>query len=353
MSMLLKSDRWWSWKIPPMLAFGYFGLLSSVNLPPMGLVLGQIALFLIAAIGIAGFGHLFTDIFDIEEDRRRGHTNLWADSGSWQRLLILASLIAASWLPWLFIPIGRIGLVLLGAEFLMFVLYAVPPIRLKNRGLAGIAADGMYAHALPALWTWLPFANLAGAKTSFWVGLAIGVWGISVGIRELMHHQAIDADRDREAGATTFGVRRGRAHLMKLLRQIVLPVEVISLAVMLAAMTLASMLPILGFGLYMLWSFVKVRAFWLEPVRLFPPDSDDAATILARRILGPFYYGWLPLLLLAELVIRDRSYLFVALLHFVLFGPMILSLLQREAGFLMALFNRPRRRVFIEPMHNP
>lgn len=336
-----------------MLAFGYYALLTADTIPPVERVLVQIALFLIAAIGIAGFGHVFTDIFDVEEDRIRGQANLWADMGARQRLLLLSGLIAASWLPWLFIPIGRTGLILLAAEFLMFALYAVPPIRLKNRGLAGIATDGMYAHALPALWTWLPFVHLSGAKASLSTGIVIGAWGISVGIRELMHHQAIDADRDREAGATTFGVRRGRAHLMKLLRGTVLPAEVTTFALLLGVMTSASVLPAVGFALYMIWSFVKVRAFWLEPLSLFPPDSDDAATILARRVLGPFYYGWLPLLLLAGLSIRNPAYLLVALLHFALFGPMIMRVMAREAGFMIALFDRPHRsRLFADPIRN-
>src|SRR5688500_12089664 len=107
LSIVLKSDRWWSWKIPPMLAFGYFGLLSGPFDPLPGQFLRHIALFLIAAIGIAGFGHLFTDVFDVEEDRIRGQANLWADSRPLQRWALLAILIAASWIPWLFIPIGR------------------------------------------------------------------------------------------------------------------------------------------------------------------------------------------------------------------------------------------------------
>lgn len=336
-----------------MLAFGYFGLLSAPTLAPIGQVLRQIGLFLIAAIGIAGFGHVFTDIFDIDEDRIRGQSNLWSSLPELQRWVLLVGLIAASWLPWILIPIGRTGLILLGIEFLMFVLYAVPPVRLKNRGLAGLAADGMYAHALPALWTWLPFAHLAGATTALSAGLAIGVWGISVGMRELMHHQAIDADRDRDAGATTYGVRRGRQHLMKLLRQTLLPLEVTAFAFLLGVMTPVTVIPAAGFAIYMVWSVVKVRAFWLEPVMLVPPDSDDGATILGRRILGPFYYGWLPLLLLAALSKRNPAYLVVAALHFALFGPMVLRLALRESSFLVKLLTRSNRsRPFAELIRN-
>ena len=336
-----------------MLAFGYFGLLSANSLPPVDRVLGQIVLFLIAVIGIAGFGHVFTDMFDVEEDRIRGQPNLWADSGSWRRVALLSALIAASWLPWIFIPIGRTGLILVAAEFLMFALYAVPPVRLKNRGLAGIVADGMYAHALPALWTWLPFAHLSGARAPVSTGVVIGAWGISVGIRELMHHQAIDADRDRKVGATTYGVRRGRTHLMGLLRRLVLPAEVVTFAMLLGVMTPTSALPAAGFAIYMIWSFVKVRGFWIEPVNLFPPDSDDSATILARRVLSPFYYGWLPLLLLAGLAIRNPAYLLVALLHLALFGPMIRRLIGHEAAFVIALFTRPHgSRLFANSIRN-
>jgi hypothetical protein len=352
--MLLKSDRWWSWKIPPMLAFGYFGLLSGPLTPSAAQLAGQIALFLIAAIGIAAFGHLFTDIFDVAEDRIRGQANLWADSGRLQRWPLLVVLLAASWIPWFFIPIGRLGMMLVAAEFLMFGLYAVPPIRLKNRGLAGLAADGMYAHALPALWTWIPFAHLSGAATPPLIALAIGAWGISVGVRELMHHQAIDVERDREAGATTFGVRRGSRHLMGLLRGVVLPAEMIALVVLLGVMARVSIVPIAGFAVYITWSVIKVRALWLEPVALIPPDTDDGATVLARRVLGPFYYGWLPLLLLAALVINDPVYLVAAALHMLLFGRMIMRVLIREASLLLSFVTRQRRpRMVVAPSRIP
>ena len=335
-----------------MLAFGYFGLLSGPVDPSSGRYLGQITLFLVAAIGIAGFGHLFTDIFDVEEDRIRGQSNLWGDSRPVQRWILLASLIAASWIPWLFIPIGRAGFLLLVMEFVMFALYAVPPIRLKNRGLAGIAADGMYAHALPALWTWLPFAHLSGAQTPIWTGLAIAAWGISVGIRELMHHQAIDAERDRAAGATTFGVRRGGVYLMRLLRRVVLPAELVTLSLLLVVMATKSIVPLAGFAIYMIWSVVKVRVLWLEPMRLLPPNTDDGATVLARRVLGPFYYGWLPLLMLSALLIKDSVYVVATGLHLVLFGPMLLRLVMREASLLVSLFTRRRRVPLIGAMRN-
>lgn len=315
-----------------MLAMAYFGLLSAPAPPPIERTVTQIALFLVAVIGIAGFGHLFTDMFDVDEDRQRRQSNTWGDAGTARRTLLLAGVLLASSLPWAWIPIGRLGALLLAAEFMMFALYAVPPIRLKSRGLPGIVADGMYAHALPALWSWLPFAHLSGAETLLWIGVVIGIWGLSVGVRELMHHQAIDAEPDRAAGAMTYGARRGRQHLMRVLQRFVLPIELASLILLLGAIGTKTLLPAAGFALYFGWSIIKVRATWLERIALFPvARNEDGVTILARGILSPFYYGWLPLLLAAALALRDNTYLILLGLHFVLFRAMITRLVEREA----------------------
>jgi hypothetical protein len=139
---------------------------------------------------------------------------------------------------------------------------------------------------------------------------------------------------------------------MKMLRRVVLPAELTTLVVLLGVMTTHTVVPLVGFAVYMIWSVVKVRIFWLAPVKLLLPDTDDGATILARRVLGPFYYGWMPLLLLTALVMKDRMYLVAVGLHLLLFGPMVMRLAVREMSLLVSLFTRRRRVPLAGAMRN-
>src|ERR1035437_5503778 len=136
----LKASGWWNYKIPPMLAVAYYAVANAHHPPKVAATLAAIGTYLIAAIGIAGFGHVYLDAFDVEEDRFLGKANLWDPLGIPARFAIVALLLALSWLPWLALPVGRAGLALIALEFAMFILYATPPVRLKDRGFFGITA---------------------------------------------------------------------------------------------------------------------------------------------------------------------------------------------------------------------
>lgn len=339
--MPLRADKWWNYKIPPMLAFAYYALLSAPGVPPLRDTVTMLALFLVAVIGIAGFGHVFTDIFDVEEDRVRGQSNIWAGLSDAKRAALITSLLAASWIPWLFIPIGTAGIMLVASEFLMFALYAVPPVRLKTRGFPGIVADSMYAHVLPALWTWIPFARFAYAETPLWLGLIAAAWALIVGMRELLHHQAVDANSDRRAGVSTYGALKGRDNVIKIVLNRLLPLELMAFAALLGALTAQTVVVVVGFAAYLGWSVFKIERRWIDPVGILSgPQIDDRATIICRRILSPFYYAWLPILLLIALTLKDSTYAVLLLLHLLLFRGAIMRLASQEVSDIASVMRR-------------
>jgi hypothetical protein len=345
----LKSDKWWSYKIPPMLAMAYYALLSGV-LPPLRDTIFLFVVFLIAAIGIAGFGHVFLDIFDVDEDRVRGQYNTWDGASRARRYLTITALLAASWIPWVFIPIGPLGIGLVAAEFVMFILYAVPPVRLKERGFSGIVVDSMYAHLLPALWTWIPFAHFSGAATPVWFGGMTAAWAFLVGMRELMYHQALDAKTDSGAHVQTFGARHGRHWVMRLLLNRLIPLEMVAFALFLGALSARVPLVAVGFVLYIPWSIWKVNRLWLQPVDVFGEAAvDDKVTIICRRILSPFYFVWMPLLLVTALAVRDSSYTVLLIIHVVIFRRVITQFVFHEGGDIAAVVQSFRARALLRP----
>ena len=329
MPSTIRFDNWWNAKVPPMLSFAYFAMLSGTALPSTSRILVNVAVFLVSVFGIAGFGHVFTDIFDVAEDRIRGQRNSWDLASPSGKTALVGGLLAASIVPWLFLPRNATVYLLLAAEFLAFVAYAVPPLRFKTRGLPGIAADRMYAHTLPALWTWVPFAILSDAPAPLWAGMQIAAWAFPLGARELMLHQAIDADIDRAAGVRTYGAVQGRHHLMKTIGTRLFPVEVIMFSILLGLAAVRAPVAAAGFFVYIAYSVAKVKGFWLNPVNR-RSVFNDAVTIECRRIMSPFYYGWLPLLLLVNLAVRDVRFVLLLALHFLLFRGMIVPLIRTE-----------------------
>lgn len=346
----LKASGWWNYKIPPMLAVAYFALATAPRPPVFSAIRLPLLLYLIAVVGIAGFGHLYLDIFDVDEDRLLGKSNLWAPLRNGQRLSLVFLLLAMSVLPWLILPIGRIGAGLIGLEFLMFLLYATPPVRLKERGFPGIVADSMYAHGLPAMWTWIPFSRLSGSSAPAWVPVLIAGWAFIVGMRHLLQHQVIQFESDQIAHARTAVVRRGREAALSLIVSRLLPLEFATFTALAVVMGFRSILVPVGFAVYVIWEAFKMRFIWLAGFNFMGSiDDADRSTVVGTLLLTRFYERWLPVLILGGLAITERSYVVLLVVHLVVFHSGIVELFRTDIPLVKSYFRslgaRPSYRV--------
>jgi 4-hydroxybenzoate polyprenyltransferase len=315
----LKAYRWWDAKIPPLFALAYF-LLSQAPTPvPILTALGALALFTVGSIGIAGFGHLLNDVFDMELDEASGAENL-ARPGRFTRLFKFMLLLIVAWLPWLFLPLPDAVYVLLVLEFVLFTAYSVPPIRLKVRGIGGTLADALYAHVIPVLVTWLTFAQLSQVEMPLWFGLLLTIWAGAVGLRHILQHQLNDLVQDRSQQVQTFAVQLGWERTLALINRGLLPVEAGSFLLLLGVYSLKSPWVGLGFVLYIVWELVKMRSLWLQPIQNpLKLEASYKVNVLGILLLSRFYESWLPLLLLVTLVVRSPIYLILVGLHLLTF----------------------------------
>lgn len=335
----LKADKWWAYKVPPMLALAYYMLSRAEPPVPLATALLHLALFLAAVIGIVGFGYLLTDLFDQEEDRKSNSRNMATAMGrprAWVLLLVLA---VVGWLPWLYLPLGWPGLLLIGLEFILFGLYAVPPVRFKERGLPGAVTDALYAHVVPALVTWLTFAHLGGVTERGWFGGLLGLWALGAGLRHILHHQVYDLGRDRQAGVATFAVRYGHQKTMRLVAWIA---GMEFLAFSLLQVVIGADLPLVavGFGLHLGWQLFIMRTAWL-PRGL--PFSQHAGTV-GYVILSRFYEGWWPVLIALGLAFHAPLYGVLVVIHVVLFGKTLLTVVRHDLRHLPDTLIRLRPR---------
>lgn len=320
MRRIIRLHHWWIGKIPPALAVVYLALARDARAFDVLAVVRDITLFLVSCLGIGGFGYLLTDAFDVEEDRRNGKENGWARLTPMARVMALLLLAGGALLPWRWLPHAGIALPLIGLEFLLFALYAIPPVRLKERGFAGIVADALYAHVLPVMVAWVAFASVPFGGDVL-IPALLATWMLLMGMRHLARHQHDDLDRDRIAGVRTFAVGRGREATMRVIVRRVLPLE--ALAAVLALLWLAPGAPMLlaGFAAHATWELHVVRRRWLSPMPPFAAMSDtERHDLYAQRLLSGFVERWLAPLALATLVLHQPRAAWLVPLHLLVFG---------------------------------
>ena len=321
----LKADKWWNYKVPPLLAVAYYVLSQAEPAVPTLTVLLHLGLFLVATIGIAGFGHLLNDLADIEDDAKSNSRNMAARLSRPRLLLLFLLLLAMGLLPWFYLPLGWPGLGLIAFELLLFIIYSLPPVRLKERGFAGVFADALYAHVVPILVAWLTFAHLGGVAPPGWFGGLLAVWALAAGLRNILHHQIVDLERERLSGATTFVVGFGPEKTMRLGAWI-LAVELLSFVLLLAVLGRQAPAAAVGFAAYFSCQLFIIRYVWLGG----GSDLGQHTLTLGYQLLSRFYESWWGVLILLGLVIDQLHYLGLAGLHLALFGQMLATLIWQD-----------------------
>jgi 4-hydroxybenzoate polyprenyltransferase len=328
MRRFLKAYRWWDVKIPPLLALAYFLLLQASPPVPLVTILVSLALFIVASIGIAGFAHLLNDLFDVQVDKVSAAENMARGKRS-RHLRLLSALIVVALVPWLFLPLGLAGWMLLTAEFALFAAYSIPPIRLKARGVWGALADALYAHTIPILVMWVMFAALCGLAMPLWFGAVLAVWAFTFGLRQILQHQLNDRLSDQQEHIQTFAVQYGHDTTLAVMRNVLFPIECLAFLALLVVYSMVAPWVAVGFILYFPSELVKMHSLWLQPIpNPLRPVPGAVVNVWGLLFLNGFYERWLPLLLLLGLVLVSPTYLVLAGLHLVLFKNGIVDLVR-------------------------
>lgn len=353
---VLKIHKWWTSHYGRMMAFVYLVVAASPSPPPLGAFVATLCVFTIASLGIGSFGQLLNDLTDVSQDLRSGTQNLVARRGVVARIALFAAALAVGLAPWWWLPTTPAIAALLAAEYLLFALYSLPPFRLKNRGILGPVADALYGYVVPNAVAVLLFAGLGdvaspglgdGASPALESGVspllvaAIAAWSFIFGLEQILHHQLVDATRDRVDGMRTFVVVRGWRPAFEVLLRVVLPLEWIAFVALLAAIApvapavpacFAVSLAVLLAG----WSR-RSLANAARPDRMPPVDR---VVVLADLAIARFTRRWLPLLALVSLVVARPEYLPLVLPHLVLFPEPVLWLCRGGVPETLRLLRR-------------
>jgi 4-hydroxybenzoate polyprenyltransferase len=324
LTRIVRARDWWDHKIPPLLGVAY--VLMHVGDVPFRTGALAIAAFFLFLIATASFGYFLNDLCDIEADRVARKRNVAGELAIPVRAAVLTGLLALIGAPWLWLPsTGPISL-LVGLELALFVVYAVPPVRLKARGAPALVADALYAHTVPMLLTVLTFAALAGHvghARELWL---VAGWSFLTGFRGILLHQVDDLRADQEAGIKTAITPRNRLRAVSWVLRVVLPIEAVLLGVLVCRVSTAMPL----FVAYVAVAFAILTVAMLREAKRRARDESARYCSRAYRLrswadlldswtFNHFYERWMPLFPLVALSVADPMYLLVATGHLLLF----------------------------------
>ena len=307
----LRLSNPWNFKAPLLITFPYLVMLLSNDMATHAFL--AVIVSIVVIIGVAGLGYLSNDLGDRKKDARIGKENVLIGM-PWSGLLVLFLLFFAfTLLPWLYLPFNSISGLLLALQLGLFFLYAMPPFRLKERGVLGLVSDALYGHALPAVLAAYTFYLFCGAQMVNFKAflLLLFSWQSVQGVRNILFHQIKDFESDQKSGTATFVTSRGLEPSLKLVKTRLLPAEVLLFALFLT-------------GIWFLWGHWMLTLFALGHTLacLFRYRKQWASMDYRARAyacLDDFYILWLPLLVLLLMCLESRHFWPILVLHLLLF----------------------------------
>ena len=286
---LVRWNEWYDSKIAFLLLCMYYAALSQPG--PSGRLQAEMAFLLAVLCVYAAFGHLVNDLSDREADRVAGKRNVLATlSEQKARVLVLAA--------------GAIGIVLalpywqqpgvivsLISAYALAAFYSLPPLRLKERGAAGLIAAVAAQRTLPC------FVVFYAMNFWDWTAVALCVLNTLIGARYIVVHQILDAHDDTRAGIDTFATTHDAGFLRAVLTRWLFPLELASLT---------SAILLMGWNVPAVWGMAPVYAAWLVIRRRRQPRWRMSP--VSYSLFADLYYAFWPLLLAAALALSDPAF---------------------------------------------
>lgn len=268
--------RWKDWaysKMPPFFTAGFVFLLT--NELPAASSCFRFAAWLLFCAAFLAFGYGVNDFADRDDDRRAGKPNA---------MLRLRPAVAVAWLLAL-VALSVVGLIphladwrlslAVASSYGTAVAYSVPPVRLKERGSAGLISCAIAQRSLPVL---VGAALFGRFDLSLWLYCVLFTL---VGIRWILLHQIVDAGHDEATGVQTFVTTTGVERSLSVMKKVVFPLELAALAAWLISLSLqlpalwllapvyVLLLRILGYLWQSRWPPSHWTKYWLHPLSGF------------------------------------------------------------------------------------
>jgi len=305
-----RADDWWTSKASLLMGFVYlFALWFHISFERFI----PLALFSILVItGFASFGYLTNDFFDKEKDMLASKKNfLLAKPLVYQIGLAIVSISLIA-MPWFFLPADGPSFWLIGIQLSLFLLYSCPPVRLKEKGAAGVLVDSLYAHAIPTILAAYTFFLASSISLPYIAFALLFFWQLLSGLRNILIHQLEDTSSDLSSGTQTFAGTTDTKKILQILQVVIL----LELAFCLAFFSLLTVGEHL-FAVCIAAVFVLCfrSSFWY--IHLTQEELPD---LPLRYFPNNVYEKWLPAIYLILLSFSNGYFIILLVLHITLFN---------------------------------
>jgi 4-hydroxybenzoate polyprenyltransferase len=319
--LLVRAHQWWHYKIPLALAAAFaFAWMSHI---PFSMLLLPAGLLVLASAAAGIWASVINDFMDLDQDRLAGKsTPMMELSPSSRRAVLAGAVLLNAVVAWM-LQTYPVTLLLLMANWMTFVVYSVPPFRIKERGALGVIAIALGEHVLLGLLAVSLVLETTGMPLAAvplpWLLAYLG-WSMAFGMRGIIWHQILDIEEDRRAGCKTLGALIGKTKLAHIGEWYVFPFEILCFFLLLL-LSRDSIFVIL-FPIYAFTEWLRCKCWGCNIVIAAPKPN-------MRFIMTECYQIYFPFSFLCLALQSDRSAIFLTV-AFILVFPGAIAKLVRE-----------------------
>lgn len=274
---------------------------------------------ILLSVGIAGIGYVLNDLVDYKDDVINKKRNLFINLSRFKSSALIILLVICAIFPWFYLPFTKISLSLVLLELLLFGIYILPPFRLKERGLWGIACDSLYARVLPCLLAVYTYSIIVKLDTVNYLLLTyITVWLFLIGVRNIISHQIDDFSNDENTNTSTYVRKIGILRAESILKFLLIPLEFVLFLII--SFSIPGTKGIIG------WIFVVFAAYVFFHNR--KTIDQKYPYYFDKRIFNEFYEIYLPILILLIYSIQNGIFWGLLFFNLIAFFPIFLNFLK-------------------------
>lgn len=312
LSNLTRSDDWRLSLVPLVLGCTYFwAVLLQIEFTLDHFLV--IALSYVTSFGFAAMGYFINEFFDQAHDKKAGKINKLSLIVPTYQLALFLGILAFTLVPWIYLPKDNVSYVLIITEFLLFLIYSAPFIRLKETFFFAGVIDTMYAYVVPAVLSYHTYSFLSQSTISLEYLSLFFLLLFVVGYRNILVHQIKDVMGDIRSKTKSLPQLLGPDLSNKFLHWLVL-FELLLLSLTLIWFSINSWQ--IGLFIAALILFIYQHKSSLKQLLIF--DGFFALKKVRQRT-DVYYQKFFPVASLVLLICVDPYWLVIAPMHWALF----------------------------------
>lgn len=285
--------------------------------------------------GIAGLGYVINDLYDIEADRKAGKRNPFDNKPAFFKTGVIAVLTIVAIIPWYFLKSDLYIWLALAFQMLLFIVYAHPITRLKEKSVWGPVCDALYGHAVPVIIACLTYQQYLKQLpySPVWFFGSLFLWQFFKGMRNIFLHQLEDYENDMRSGVLTLTTERGQNNIYQKILYIIIPLEVIALFAFFLSITRAFPEIWIYFLVFMV---LNIYGHGLFRNVQWHPKIYSANTYI--YFLNNFYEVYFPCYFIILCIIKSPVSVWMLLIHILLFPSTIHILVKDLKMFALEIW---------------